>query len=85
MQEKKWFRPKRYGYGWFPISWQGWAVLLMYVFVLLTDAVHMNNTSHSISDFVMNFFPRVYILTVFLIIICEAKGGRARWRWGGKE
>jgi len=23
---KPWFGPHRYGYGWGPVSWQGWAV-----------------------------------------------------------
>ncbi|WP_439547004.1 hypothetical protein [Sandarakinorhabdus sp.] len=21
-----WFRPKRFGYGWSPASWEGWAI-----------------------------------------------------------
>jgi hypothetical protein len=25
-----WFERKRYGYGWVPISWQGWSVAVLY-------------------------------------------------------
>ena len=36
MAKKYWFKPKRYGYGFFPISWEAWAVtLLMLVFLLV--------------------------------------------------
>lgn len=36
-----WFRPKRFGYGWSPATWEGWAVtglavLLMVVIARLT-------------------------------------------------
>ncbi|PRE45417.1 hypothetical protein C6P97_07335 [Burkholderia multivorans] len=31
-----WFLAKDYGWGWgFPVLWQGWAVLLVYIFSLL--------------------------------------------------
>ena len=28
MSNRYWFRPKSFGYGWTPISWEGWAVTL---------------------------------------------------------
>ena len=28
MERKPWFKPKRFGYGWTPASWQGWAITL---------------------------------------------------------
>ena len=83
VEEKKlWFRAKRYGYGWVPVTWQGWGVIVMYLFVILTDALFVDNHSHSVSDSLMTFFPHWFILTVFLIIICDARGERAKWRWG---
>ena len=81
-QKKLWFRAKRYGYGWVPSTWQGWAVLAMYIFAVFSDAVFSDNHSHSGSDFLMSFFPRMFILTVFLLIIADSKGEEARWRWG---
>jgi hypothetical protein len=83
MNEKNlWFKAKRFGYGWYPSSWQGWGVLLMYLFSMITEAFFVANHAHSGSDFLLSFFPRIFILTTFLIIICEAKGEPARWRWG---
>jgi hypothetical protein len=85
MAENKWFKAKKYGYGWYPATWQGWAVLLMYVFSLAANLIFVNNHSHSVSDFLMTFFPQAYIMTVFLIIICSATGEEAKWRWGDEE
>ena len=28
MSDRYWFRPKSFGYGWTPITWEGWAVTL---------------------------------------------------------
>lgn len=76
-----WFRNKKYGWGWTPCSWQGWAVLTMYFFAVITNIMYINNHEFSNSDFLIQFFPQTYILTVFLLIICWAKGEKPRWQW----
>ncbi len=86
MQDKKlWFKAKRFGWGWYPCSWQGWAVLCMYVFVLISNSIFLNNHVNSISDLLIQFFPDTYILTVFLIIICYTTGEKPKWHWGYKD
>ena len=85
MEDALWFKAKRYGWGWYPCSWQGWAILLMFVFALCVNFVFANNHSYSDSDFLMAFLPQAYVLTVFLIIICHAKGEKPAWRWGSKK
>ncbi len=85
MEKKLWFKAKRYGWGWYPCTWQGWAVLLMYVFALVSITTFVDNHTHSVSDSLMSFFPSVFILTVFLIIICSATGEEPKWRWGKKR
>ena len=82
MEKERWFKAKRYGFGWYPITWQGWAIVLMYAFSLFASGNYINNHEFSNSDFLMQFFPQFFILTVFLIIICEEKGEKAGWRWG---
>lgn len=83
--ERYWFKAKRYGWGWYPVTWQGWAVLVMYVFAVLTTVFYIDRHEHSASDSLMGFFPLVYILTVFLIIICYKTGEKPSWRWGDKK
>ena len=85
MDKKLWFRAKRFGWGWYPCSWQGWAILAMYVFVIFANIVYVNNHELSGSDFFMQFFPSTYILTVFLIIICYTTGEKPSWNWSFKR
>ena len=81
MEKQLWFKAKRFGWGWYPCTWQGWAILAMYIFALTSDFVFVDMTQHSASDTLMNFFPNAYILTVFLIIICYAKGEEPKWQF----
>ena len=80
-----WFRAKRYGWGWFPCAWQGWAILAMYVFAVVDGAVWLKRHVTSESDLLLRFLPELYILTVFFIIICYATGEKPLWRWGQKN
>ncbi len=79
-----WFRAKRYGWGWIPVTWQGWAVTLMYVFWIFSEVHFVNGHTHSVSDFLIKFIPAIYIVTVFFIIICYATGEKPGWRWGSR-
>jgi uncharacterized membrane protein YhaH (DUF805 family) len=84
-QKKLWFKAKSYGWGWTPCTWQGWAIIAMYIFAIISNVIFVNNHVGSSSDFLMQFFPNVYILTVFLIIICYLSGEKPAWRWGNKK
>ena len=85
MDKKYWFRAKSFGWGWYPCTWQGWAVLVMYVFSMISNFVFVDHYVHSASDFLIQFFPQTYILTVFLIIVCYATGEKPSWHWGFKK
>lgn len=84
-EQKLWFKNKKYGWGWTPCSWQGWGILAMYFFAMIADMIYFNNHEFSDSDFLMQFFPQVYILTVFLLIICYKTGEKPRWQWGNRS
>jgi uncharacterized membrane protein YhaH (DUF805 family) len=76
--EKKnrlWFKAKRYGWGWTPCSWQGWAVLLIWVALFIFSVIKIDH------EWLKNVLA-IIILTVVLIYICYKKGEKPRWRWG---
>ena len=86
MENKKlWFRAKRYGLGWYPISWEGWVVILIYVAIIFRLVVSIDTQSHSGSDALIQFAPYFIIITGLLILICYKKGEVLGWRWGGKK
>lgn len=77
-----WFRAKRFGWGWTPSTWQGWAVLAMYIFAVFANVNLIDKNIQSETDSFLSFFPTIYILTVFLIIICYVTGEKPKWNWG---
>ena len=78
-----WFRAKRYGYGWYPITWQGWAVILGYVAVVLGAALLL--TSTPTDEMLVPFFATIIVALVVMIWICVKTGDPLRWRWGEKK
>ncbi len=77
-----WFPTKKYGFGWgLPVKWQGWVVLLVYIFLIIIGSI-MLLTFH---NGMIYFLVYVLILTLLLIYICWKKGERPRWRWGDKK
>ncbi len=77
-----WFKAKNYGYGWYPYSWQGWSLTLLYILTLLVTFRIIDLRSHSGYEVLMEMFVPFVILTLLLIAICVKTGEKARWRWG---
>jgi hypothetical protein len=76
--EKYWFPAKRYGWGWgFPVTWQGWAALAVYVALLCLVIVRFEPHGHPVA-----FAVLVALLTLALVVVCWLKGEPPRWRWG---
>jgi hypothetical protein len=80
-----WFRAKSYGWGWTPVSVEGWLVLgLFLVGVGIDVAVLIYRQQHG-SDprrAMISFLVWLGILVAALIAICFMTGERPRWRWG---
>lgn len=77
-----WFVRKRYGWGWVPARWQGWAVLGAYTGGLVSIFWNIDNRSHSVSNTLINFFLPLVGITVILLIITYLTGEKPRWQWG---
>ena len=77
-----WFKAKRYGWGWYPVTWQGWLILAIYTVIILWNFKDIDAKSHSASDTVFGVLPRVIIAIGILIWICYKTGEKPRWRWG---
>ncbi len=78
-----WFRRKTYGWGWYPTTWQGWAVILGFVIVLAWTESHFVpslNAGHP-----AKFILGIVIETAVLIAICYYKGEKPKWQWGNKK
>ena len=83
--QKLWFKAKRYGWGWYPCSWQGWAVLLIAVGGLVSNVMFADKHSHSMSDALYGALVSNFVIVVLLLVVCFLTGEKPRWRWGGKS
>lgn len=83
--KRYWFKRKKYGYGWTPATWQGWAVLGIYTGALVSLFLKIDRHSHSVSDTLINFVPLTLLLTLVLLAITYWKGEKPRWQWGDTD
>jgi hypothetical protein len=84
---KYWFKPKRYGYGFYPVSWQGWAATLILLFLILlagaADGVFEEGATHKqIARFILDAF---FIAAIATIIFERKMKERLLWRWGSRD
>jgi phosphoglycerol transferase MdoB-like AlkP superfamily enzyme len=85
--KKLWFKRKRYGWGWTPVTWQGWLVIAVYVVALISSTRYLVVLARMNNDDMpppFKFIP-VIVLTAILIAICYAKGEKPGWQWGKEE
>lgn len=87
-----WFRTKTYGWGWVPVTWQGWAITLAFSFVFVVSTVAFMGWLEAAQDTkvdawtlifgIFQFLAVVTVLIFSLHAICIRYGEKPRWRWG---
>lgn len=80
--KKIWFKAKNYGWGWYPVSWEGWIILAVYIVFIVKTFLRIDAEQHSGSDTLINFAIPFIISTCILLAICYKTGEKPRWRWG---
>lgn len=78
MEKKLWFRRKRYGFGWYPSTWEGWVVIFIWVIFFASFMAKMDH------EWLKNLLF-IFVSVSLLIYICYRKGESPRWQWGGKD
>lgn len=74
-----WFAPKRYGFGSVPVTWQGWAITIGFVLLLLALVLTLRRQP------IQLFAAVIPLFTVFVVICARTTRGGWRWRWGEDE
>ncbi|MFH1275947.1 MAG: hypothetical protein ABIH82_02455 [Candidatus Woesearchaeota archaeon] len=73
---KYWFKPKSFGYGATPCTWEGWLIVVLFVLYIFSLAYFFipNNMSY--------YYWYFGIGIVILIIISKKKtAGDWKWKW----
>jgi hypothetical protein len=86
-ETRYWFKPKRYGYGATPVTWEGWAVIgaavaiVVVAFLLLLSDRGATGFANWIA------FIAVLVITLAALSMLSARktDGAWRWRWGNQS
>ena len=78
--EKKWFRRKLYGWGWTPITWQGWLVVVIGITIGVAG-IHIGE----IDDAPGAALVGILLMTAIILVFGFWKGEKPRWQWGKKK
>ena len=75
----EWFAPKRYGLGATPVTWQGWALTLGLVGILILLSRTFAGRP------ILLFAAAVPLVVAFVVIVARTTRGGWHWRWGEDE
>jgi hypothetical protein len=79
-----WFKPKRYGYGTTPVTWQGWAVTLSVASVLAASVLLMAGAGSLVIRAAIVVIDLVAV-AVLVVVARRKTEGEWRWRWGDEQ
>jgi len=80
-----WFHARSYGWGWTPVTIQGWLVVAAFLVAVIIDAVvliYRARTGADVRSATITFYLWLGILVAALVAVCWMTGERPRWRWG---
>jgi hypothetical protein len=79
-----WFKPKRYGYGATPVTWQGWLITGASAIAVMAAAYFILGHKPSVAAWTM-FWIVTAAITVALCVLGRRKtDGAWRWHWGDR-
>jgi hypothetical protein len=77
-----WFKPREYGYGATPIAWQGWALTIATMAVVVLSSLVVpalaNGAAWALSALVIDALA----IATLIIVGRRKTDGEWRWRWG---
>jgi hypothetical protein len=83
MANRRWFKPKRFGYGATPSTWQGWALIVAFAGVIALNASAISAFGDAMGVIAWAAWTVfVLSLTAALVVISRQKTD-GEWRWRG--
>lgn len=85
MKKHIWFGQKRYGWGWTPVTWQGWLVVIVFTSAFTLVSLPLKSAVYPLRYVTIIYLPSLVILFGFLFIFFTLTGERPTWRWGTRR
>jgi hypothetical protein len=80
--ERYWFRPRPYGWGARPITWEGWLFVVALFVFLIGCYIHVRNTPHSPAAY-LGWLAFIVVIAFAAIAFAKKKTNAPwRFRWG---
>ena len=86
MTARYWFKPKQYGFGAVPVTWEGWAfTLVIAVLIAAASAYLIAGGAPSLMAIVVWAVIVAAIVAGSVPVVRSKTEGSWRWRWGDLE
>jgi hypothetical protein len=76
-----WFKRRRYGWGYFPSSWQGWAATALLLVLVIGPALFISDDNDS-TALAVGYVVYVLVVAAGFLAVAVLKGPTPKWRWG---
>jgi len=84
--KKYWFKAKTYGWGWYPVTWQGWLVIVGFLILDVGNVYRLDLAQGTTNEKIaLEFVLETFLLISVLVWICYKTGEKPGWRWGNKK
>jgi hypothetical protein len=85
MTHEFWFKPKTYGYGATPVTWEGWALVATYVLVISAAMVVLSLHQRAFSAWLLSMAVIAASTAAMVIASVKKTDGAMRWNWGATK
>lgn len=77
---------RRFGWGWIPVTWQGWVFLVLQLAIIFVAATSLPaKPTQPTTGELVRFFVIVGCAIAALVLVSIQWGPTPRWRWGKKQ
>ena len=73
LTERPWFGPKRLGWGWTAVAWQGWLVIVAFLAAIILSALYLAGVLRVVAEVAL-----IAILILVAWLTGDAPGARRR-------
>jgi hypothetical protein len=78
-----WMKRRRYGWGWTPITWQGWLFTILQTVILLTAASQIpRKPAEPSTAQLVKLIVTLLCVGISLVLVGIRTGPKPHWRWG---
>lgn len=79
-----WFKRRRYGWGWTPVSREGWLVVAGFVAALVIPAILIDDRLEDSGWWLGGWFAWLAICVIGMFVVTRRHAPPGKWRWGTK-